>query len=88
MGLFLSAMYIDLDNLSLSNGDFRCDETFGFDVPITVPGVADLLLDPRRTWEDKKAFDKQSAKLVDMFVKNFEQYLPHIDNDVKVIALK
>lgn len=73
---------------TLSNGDFRCDETFGFDVPITVPGVADLLLDPRRTWEDKKAFDKQSAKLVAMFVKNFEQYLPHIDDDVKVIALK
>jgi len=73
---------------TLSNGDFRSDENFGFNVPVTVPGVADLLLDPRRTWEDKEAYDKQSTKLVAMFVENFKKYMPHIDDDIRAIALK
>ena len=73
---------------TLSNGDFRSDESFGFNVPVTVPGVADILLDPRRTWEDKNAYDKQSAKLVAMFVENFKQYMPHINDDVRAVALK
>ena len=73
---------------TLSNRDFRSDENFGFNVPVTVPGVADLLLDPRRTWEDKEAYDKQSTKLVAMFVENFKKYMPHIDDDIRAIALK
>jgi phosphoenolpyruvate carboxykinase (ATP) len=52
-----------------------------------VPGVADLLLEPRRTWEDKDAYDAQAEKLVEMFSENFKQYLPHIDDDVRAIAL-
>ena len=73
---------------TLSNGHFRVDTSFGFEVPTSVPGVADLLLDPRRTWEDKNAYDTQAAKLVAMFTKNFEQYLPHIDDDVRAVALR
>ena len=72
---------------SLSNGAFRVDQNFGFEVPTSVPGVADLLLEPRRTWEDRAAYDEQSAKLVSMFAKNFEQYLSHIDDDVRAVAL-
>ena len=72
---------------SLSSGPFRVDQNFGFEVPTSVPGVANLLLEPRRTWEDKAAYDEQSAKLVSMFAKNFEQYLPHIDDDVRAVAL-
>ncbi len=72
---------------TLTNGQFRKDENFGFDVPISVPGVPDILLDPRRTWDDAVAYDKQAANLVDMFSKNFEQYLPHIDEDVRAAAI-
>ena len=72
---------------TLSNGAFRADANFGFEVPTSVPGVADLLLDPRRTWEDKDAYDAQATKLVSMFSDNFEQYLPYIDNDVRAVAL-
>ena len=72
---------------TLSNGAFRADTNFGFEVPTSVPGVADLLLDPRRTWEDKDAYDAQATKLVSMFSDNFEQYLPYIDNDVRAVAL-
>ena len=72
---------------SLAAGDFRKDAHFGFDVPVSVPGVADILLDPRRTWDDGAAYDVQAAKLVDMFSANFEQYLPYIDEDVRAAAI-
>ncbi|WP_299368174.1 phosphoenolpyruvate carboxykinase [uncultured Tateyamaria sp.] len=72
---------------TLAAGDFRKDPNFGFDVPVSVPGVADILLDPRRTWDDGAAYDAQARKLADMFADNFEQYLPHIDDDVRAAAI-
>ena len=72
---------------SLAEAEFRKDANFGFDVPVAVPGVAEVLLDPRRTWDDQEAFDKQAAKLVQMFADNFEQYIPYIDDDVKAVAI-
>ncbi|MEM9436239.1 MAG: phosphoenolpyruvate carboxykinase [Pseudomonadota bacterium] len=72
---------------TLNNGQFRKDENFGFEVPVSVPGVADLLLTPRRTWSDGAAYHAQAEKLVQMFSDNFEQYLPHIDDDVKAVAI-
>ncbi len=72
---------------SLSSAKFRKDPNFGFDVPIAVDGVADILLDPRRTWEDAEAYDAQAAKLVGMFADNFEQYEAHIDEDVRAAAI-
>lgn len=72
---------------SLSGADFRKDPNFGFDVPVAVPGVADILLDPRRTWEDAQAYDAQAAKLVSMFASNFAQYEADIDEDVRAAAI-
>jgi len=72
---------------SLSQVDFRKDPNFGFDVPIKVPGVPEVLLDPRRTWGDPEGYDAQAEKLVKMFADNFEQYLPYIDDDVKAAAI-
>ena len=72
---------------SLADAEFRKDENFGFEVPVSVPGVAAILLDPRRTWDDGTAYDAQAAKLVGMFADNFEQYLDQIDDDVKAVAI-
>ena len=72
---------------SLGDVDFRKDDNFGFEVPVEVPGVAEVLLDPRRTWDDAAAYDAQAANLVAMFADNFEQYLPFIDDDVKAAAI-
>jgi len=72
---------------SLAGVEFRKDANFGFEVPVAVPGVAEVLLDPRRTWADAKAYDSQASKLVGMFAENFEQYLPFIDEDVKAAAI-
>lgn len=72
---------------SLADAKFRKDENFGFEVPVKVEGVADLLLDPRRTWQDAAAYDAQAAKLVKMFADNFVQYEGDIDDDVKAVAI-
>ncbi|ETW11938.1 phosphoenolpyruvate carboxykinase [Roseivivax marinus] len=72
---------------SLANAPFRKDPNFGFEVPVKVEGVAELLLDPRRTWDDKSAYDAQAEKLVQMFADNFAQYAPYIDDDVKAAAI-
>ncbi|MBO9467852.1 phosphoenolpyruvate carboxykinase [Tropicibacter sp. R15_0] len=74
-------------NGSLNNAEYRKDPNFGFEVPVAVEGVAELLLDPRKTWDDKEAYDAQAAKLVEMFSNNFEQYIPYIDEDVKAVAI-
>jgi phosphoenolpyruvate carboxykinase (ATP) len=72
---------------SLNNVQFRKDPNFGFEVPVSVPGVEDKLLDPRQTWADAAAYDKQAQKLVQMFSDNFAQYLEAIDDDVRAAAI-
>lgn len=71
----------------LAQAEFRKDPNFGFEVPVSVEGVPELLLDPRKTWDDKAAYDAQAEKLVQMFADNFEQYVPYIDDDVKAVAI-
>ena len=72
---------------TLANAEFRKDPNFGFDVPVDVPGVPQLLLDPRRTWGNAEGYDQAAAKLVQMFADNFAQYVPYIDDDVKACAI-
>ena len=72
---------------SLSKVEFRKDPNFGFEVPVALAGVDATLLNPRETWADKAAYDAQARKLVEMFSKNFGQYVPHIDEDVKAAAI-
>jgi len=74
-------------NGTLNDVEFRKDPNFGFEVPVAVDGVAEVLLDPRRTWDNPEAYDRDAAKLVAMFAKNFAQYVEHIDADVKAVAL-
>ena len=72
---------------SLADAEFRKDPNFGFDVPVDVKGVPNILLDPRRTWDNAESYDRQAAKLVKMFSDNFAQYLPFIDEEVRAAAI-
>nr|WP_111299736.1 phosphoenolpyruvate carboxykinase [Paracoccus saliphilus] len=72
---------------SLNDAQFRRDPNFGFDVPVSVPGVEDRLLDPRQTWADPAAYDAQAKKLVQMFCDNFAQYLDAIDDEIRAAAI-
>jgi phosphoenolpyruvate carboxykinase (ATP) len=71
---------------SLAQAAFRTDPHFGFAVPVAVPGVDTSILDPRSTWTDKAAYDRQAARLVGMFIDNFEKFESHVDAAVQGAA--
>ena len=64
---------------SLGNVEFRTDPHFGFAVPVAVPGIERAILDPRSTWGDRSAYDRQARRLVGMFIDNFEKFESHVD---------
>ena len=68
---------------SLAQAEFRTDPNFGFQVPVSVPGVDASILDPRETWADKTDYDATAAQLVDRFVANFAQFAEHVDEGVR-----
>jgi len=73
---------------SLKNVAYRCDEIFGFEVPIAVPDIDGNLLNPRRTWSNSAAYDAQGAKLASMFVQNFTKFSPHVDDAIRAAGPK
>ena len=73
---------------SLKNAEFRKDPNFGFEVPVSVPGVDTSILDPRSTWSDPADYDAMAAKLVDLFVENFAQFADEVDEGVRQAAPK
>jgi phosphoenolpyruvate carboxykinase (ATP) len=67
---------------SLKTAAFRTDPNFGFEVPVSVDGVDSAILDPRSTWADKAAYDRQAKRLTQMFVDNFAKFETHVDASV------
>ena len=46
------------------------DPIFGLQIPDMVPDVPTEVLDPRATWADPEAYDRQAKKLRAMFEEN------------------
>tara|TARA_X000001036_G_scaffold192632_1_gene181670 strand:+ start:1 stop:1317 length:1317 start_codon:yes stop_codon:yes gene_type:complete len=69
-------------NGTLNSAEMRNDQFFGFEVPLSVEGVDQTILDPRNTWSNKDNYDAQATKLVEMFTNNFSIYEEHVDQDV------
>ncbi|MGH2475426.1 MAG: phosphoenolpyruvate carboxykinase (ATP) [Candidatus Limnocylindrales bacterium] len=61
----------------------RLDPIFGVEVPLECPDVPAGFLDPRSTWADPQAYDRQAAQLASMFAANFEAYAGGVSDDVR-----
>ncbi len=59
---------------SLDDLPLRTDPNFALAVPARCPDVPEDVLDPRGTWKDKDAYDRQAAMLASRFSENFEKY--------------
>ena len=66
----------------LRSVEYRTDPIFGFEVPVSVPGVDTDLLDPRSTWSDPDAYDRKARELARMFRDNFEQFAAEAGPDI------
>jgi phosphoenolpyruvate carboxykinase (ATP) len=60
------------------------DPIFGVEIPTTVPDVPAAFLQPRSTWADGAAYDRQAAALARMFAENFAAYADGVPDSVRV----
>lgn len=59
----------------LAKADFETFETFNLQVPTSVSGVPNDLLNPAKAWtEGAQDFKDEVSKLASLFTENFEQY--------------
>lgn len=59
---------------ALSDVDVEHIPQLNLDVPVSVPGVDSVLLNPRNTWADTAEFDQRAKALAQEFKDNFEKY--------------
>lgn len=72
----------------LEKASFRTDPIFGFEVPAHVPGVDDVLLDPRSTWADPDRYDVKARELAGMFTDNFAKRFADADPAISAAGPK
>jgi phosphoenolpyruvate carboxykinase (ATP) len=59
------------------------DPIFGVEVPTSCPDVPAEFLQPRSTWADPDAYDRQARALAHMFAENFEAYADGVPETVR-----
>ena len=59
------------------------DPIFGLEVPDSAPDVPASLLQPRSTWSDTAAYDRQAEALARMFEDNFAKYADGVPAEVR-----
>jgi phosphoenolpyruvate carboxykinase (ATP) len=60
------------------------DPLFGLNVPASVRGVPNRILDPRESWPDKDAYDAYARKLADLFKENFRKFEGEVERGVRL----
>jgi phosphoenolpyruvate carboxykinase (ATP) len=73
---------------TLARERYRRDPFFGLLIPESVPGVGAEMLDPRRSWADRSAYNATARELLARFEKNFSSFADHVGADVKAVALR
>ena len=72
-----AALSGDLDAVTYQNYPY-----FNVAIPSACPGVPVEILNPRATWSDPLAYDEQVSVLVNLFIKNFEQFAPELPTEI------
>jgi phosphoenolpyruvate carboxykinase (ATP) len=75
--LITAALRGDLDHAA-----FEYHDIFGVAIPLACPGVPPEILNPRNTWRDKEAYDNKANFLAEAFLKNFEKFANHANEEI------
>ena len=67
---------------ALDAAAFEHDAVFNLDVPTSCPGVPGDVLQPRTTWRDPAEYDRQAARLAQMFRENFKAFADGVPPEV------
>jgi phosphoenolpyruvate carboxykinase (ATP) len=71
---YTRAMITSVLTGKFDNAEFEVSPVFKLNMPTACEGVPSEILNPRKVWEDKAAFDETANKLADEFNKNFKEY--------------
>ena len=71
---------------NLNDVEFEPHPIFGMMMPTSCPGVPSEILNPRNTWADQEAYDKQAINLAQQFIKNFEKYASGANEEILAAA--
>ena len=85
---YTRAMIRAILNGSLAKTATTPDPIFGVNVPVSCPEVPAEVLQPRNTWEDKDAYDRQAKDLARRFNENFKKYEAGVSEAVRTVAPK
>ena len=79
---YTRAMVTAALNGELEKVDYKHDDRFNLEIPVSCPEVPSEILDPKETWADKAAYDEQAKKLAKMFSDNFSKKYPHMPANI------
>ena len=85
---YTRAMIRAILNGSLAQTETTPDPIFGVNVPVSCPEVPQEVLQPRNTWEDQEAYDRQAHDLARRFNENFKKYEAGVSEAVRAVAPK
>jgi phosphoenolpyruvate carboxykinase (ATP) len=85
---YTRAMIRAILNGSLAQTEVAPDPIFGVGIPVSCPDVPADVLQPRNTWADKEAYDRQARDLARRFNDNFKKYEGGVSEAVRAAAPK
>lgn len=72
----------------LDKAEYHEEPTFKLSIPKTCPGVPRQILQPKKTWNDKSAYDQTARKLIKLFEENFEEYKSASSEETREAAFR
>ena len=85
---YTRAMITAALNEKLENISFETHNIFGLQMPSLCPNVPTKLLNPRKTWENKNAYDVKANELAKAFNSNFKKFAKHANDEIMAAAPK
>ena len=79
---YTRAMITAAMNGLLETEEYENHPVFGIQIPRRCPGVPVNLMNPRYTWADRNAYDRQAKKLAGLFIENFKKYTSGVSPEV------